>query len=351
MRSKRKPRVLSRRYVEGIERSLLDSFNIVGAQAVRRDGELSINVPKGRRGGRSLLGYKFAVLVNATLNETVFDNHLVCRFYDPLTGTVGDTDIKVAKPFHLWRDLFDGETIEYVDGSAITYTYDDADYGTKRTGSNGVIDDWEEWIHPFYYDGSIIRILPVPTLAVEPLATYEGQATFGGITPTRVTRPSGSWSSDGFYVGATIVVSGTASNDGTYVVATVGTTEMTVEGAGFTSESGVECTIRAGQVAQWMDANIAGRDWHKRRIDLTPNAALKFDANDRLGFNLTAATPLSATVVTGGSLSIVSGTPNKLRLTLTRATVTFQRNAEGVLISAATSGASSITSDLNLDDC
>lgn len=346
-----RPNKLSKDYLRQIERSLVDSTKVRGARVVRSGGKLSINVPRRRGSGRSSLGYRFAILVNATPNETIFDNHLVCRLYDPLTGTVGDTDIKVAKPFHLWRDLFDGETIEYADGSSVTYAYDDADFGMVRTADDGVIDEWEEWIQPFYYDGSIIRILPVPTLAVEPLATYEGQATFGGATPTRVTRPSGSWITDGFYVGATIVVSGTASNDGSYVVETVGATAMTVEGAGFVSETGVTCTIRAGQVAQWMDANVAGRHFRKRRIDLKPNTPLEFDANDRLSFDLAEAGTHVLTVVTGGSISIVAGTPNKLRLTLTRATATFRRQADLILFNLTTASASSITSDLNLDEC
>ncbi len=78
---------------------------------------------------------------------------------------------------------------------------------------------------------------------------------------------------------------------------------------------------------------------------------LEFDEDGCPAFDLDTASQVNATVVTGGSLSIVAGTPKKLRLTLTRATVTFSRNACGVLIGVSSSSASSVTSDLNLDEC
>ncbi len=78
---------------------------------------------------------------------------------------------------------------------------------------------------------------------------------------------------------------------------------------------------------------------------------LEFDENGCPAFDLDTASQVVATVVTGGSLSIVAGTSKKLRLTLTRATVTFNRNACGVLVGVSSSGASSVTSDLNLDEC
>lgn len=78
---------------------------------------------------------------------------------------------------------------------------------------------------------------------------------------------------------------------------------------------------------------------------------LEFDEDGCPSFDLDTASQVNATVVTGGSLSIVAGTPKKLRLTLTRATVTFSRNACGVLVGVSSSGAASVTSDLNLDEC
>ncbi len=80
-------------------------------------------------------------------------------------------------------------------------------------------------------------------------------------------------------------------------------------------------------------------------------SCLIFDSNGCPAFDLQTASQVNATVVTGGSLSIVAGTPKKLRLTLTRATVTFNRNACGAVIGVSSSGASSVTSDLNLDQC
>ncbi len=78
---------------------------------------------------------------------------------------------------------------------------------------------------------------------------------------------------------------------------------------------------------------------------------LEFDEDGCPAFDLDTASQVVATVVTGGSLSIVAGTPKKLRLILTRATVTFSRNACGVLVGVSSSGAASVTSDLNLDEC
>ncbi len=80
-------------------------------------------------------------------------------------------------------------------------------------------------------------------------------------------------------------------------------------------------------------------------------SCLVFDSNGCPAFDLQTASQVNATVVTGGSLSIVAGTPKKLRVTLTRATVTFDRNVCGVLVGVSSSGAASVTSDLNLDEC
>lgn len=94
----------------------------------------------------------------------------------------------------------------------------------------------------------------------------------------------------------------------------------------------------------WFDSGSGG-------LCLGSGGCLEFDANGCLVFDLDVNSTVQATVVTGGSLSIVAGTPNKLRLTLTRSIVTFSRNACGVLVGVSAAGTSSVTSDLNLDEC
>jgi hypothetical protein len=75
---------------------------------------------------------------------------------------------------------------------------------------------------------------------------------------------------------------------------------------------------------------------------------LEFDENDCLRFKADVASTTNVTAVTGGSLSIVG---DVLRLTLTRGTIGFQRNACGVVVGVTQSAASSIISDVPLTDC
>lgn len=84
---------------------------------------------------------------------------------------------------------------------------------------------------------------------------------------------------------------------------------------------------------------------------LTSGGGLLADVNGCIGNDLTTNSQVVATVVTGGSLSLVAGTPNKLRLTLNRGVVTFNRNGAGMVIGVAVAATSDITSDLNLDEC
>lgn len=341
----------TRKALERINAASLTRFNVLGARAVRGPGELTLSVPRRRGSGRRTNGYQWAILVNAAINETLFDDYLLARLWDPATDTYADEPIVIAKPYHLMRSTLDGQTVNYLDGEPDrSYTYDDNEGGQVRQVDDGV-DQWEERVDPAWYEGELIRIAPVPAIAIEPEAEFSGTATFGGASPQRIIRSSGSWVDDGFIVGATITVAGTANNDGTYTLATVGATLMTVDGPGFVTELDVACTITQGIVAHWQDVNREARKFRRVEAEVCLGSCLEFDGSGCIAFDTDVNSTVQATVVTGGSLSIVAGTPNKLRLTLTRSIVTFSRNACGVLVAVSAAGTTSVTSDLNLDEC
>lgn len=348
----RRPKTLSGSYLDRLEDNLVDRLSVQGAQSVRRGSELVIQAgKKGQTSGRRTNGYRWAILVNAAINETLFDDYILARLWDPTTDTYADEPIVIAKAYHLMRSTLDGQTVNYLDGEPDrTYTYDDNEGGQVRQVDDGV-DQWEERVDPAWYEGELIRIAPVPAIAIEPEAEFSGTATFGGVSPQRITRSSGSWVDDGFTVGATITIAGTANNDGTYTLATVGATLMTVDGPGFITELDVACTITQGIIANWQDVNREARKFRRVETEVCLGSCLEFDGSGCIAFDTGVNGTVQATVVNGGSLSIVAGTPNKLRLTLTRVIVTFSRNACGVLVAVGSQATTSITSDLNLDQC
>lgn len=355
MRKRRLPANLSaRRLLQNVAPSLIDSVHVIGAQAVHRPGQLAITVPRGRAGGRAVDTYRWAKLVLAVPNETIFDDHLVCRLWNPTTDELGSEDIIVAKPFHLWRSLFDGLTFDFEDGSQATYTYG-ADYGRTREVDDGA-ETWDETIHPLWRDGERLLIRPIPaTLVGDPTVETTDIFTYSalGSGTGQVTRASGSFVADGFEPGQILTVSGTSLNDGTYTIQSVLALSMTTTPA-FTLEGPISSTLTAhgdGGVARWQDCNRAARKFHRIIPDLCLGNCLKFDGSGCIAFDTDVNGTVQATVVNGGSLSIVAGTPNKLRLTLTRVIVTFSRNACGVLVAVGSQATTSITSDLNLDQC
>lgn len=347
MRSKRKPRVLSRRYVEGIERSLLDSFNIVGAQAVRRDGELTLDVSKGQTGRRIGGGsLRWVKLVSAVKGEQIYDDHLVVQFCDPVTGVTSGDPFNVAKPWHLQRAYSDGLTLNYDDGSSVTYSFQGADYGTRRTADDGV-DEWIEEIHPHYYGGSIFQIMPIALLTLAAPVEVTGTFSFGAVANS-IARSSGSFVTEGFKPGMTLVVTGTANNDGTYRIKSVSALQMLLVDPGLTVET-VNCTLAGTLSAAWMDANLQARFFIEPHEELClSGTCLEFDENGCLRFITSTNSSVALTLVTGGALSRVG---DALRLTLTRSIITLNRNICGVVVGVSSQSTSSITSDIAGEEC
>lgn len=350
MRNKRRPNILTKDYLKSLERSLTDDMNVNGAHMTRRGANLAISVPKQRPGRRSAGGsLRWVKLVSAVKGEQIYDDHLVVQFCDPVTGVTSGDPFNVAKPWHLQRAYSDGLTLNYDDGSSITYSFQNADYGTKRTADDGV-DEWVEEIHPHYYGGSIFQIMPIALLTLAAPVQVTGTFSFQ-IVANAITRSSGSFVTDGFKPGMTLVVTGTANNDGTYRIKSVSALQMLLVDPGLSAET-VNCTLAGTLTAAWMDANLQARFFIEPHEDLClSGTCLEFDENGCLRFITSTNSQVTGTVVTGGSLSIVAGTPNKLRLTLTRAIATFDRNVCGVVVGVAFTNTSSITSDLNLDEC
>ncbi len=85
------------------------------------------------------------------------------------------------------------------------------------------------------------------TRGVEICSPYSSSASHStDVSAKEISRATGSFTTDGFEVGDTIVLDGTTYSDGEYTVATVGTTTMTVsEDMGSSDESSVTSTVRA----------------------------------------------------------------------------------------------------------
>ena len=81
---------------------------------------------------------------------------------------------------------------------------------------------------------------------------------------------------------------------------------------------------------------------------LTSGGGLVVDANGCIGNDLATNSQVAGTVVTGVTHAIVGG---NLRITVTRAIVTFNRNAAGIVVGVSFTGTTSTTSDVALESC
>jgi hypothetical protein len=89
--------------------------------------------------------------------QAVFMDHLECIIFDQLTQTTTGGTIYVAKPYLLQQSPYFGETITYIDGEELQYSFDTEFPEYKRTHNNG-IETGEFYITPNYYIGEIIMI-------------------------------------------------------------------------------------------------------------------------------------------------------------------------------------------------
>lgn len=87
-------------------------------KTLRRDVEgLLKRAKQGQQGSAEHYRYKhFRVM-------SVEDDYLVCRIYLQASDETRPDDIAVAKPYGLRKTPFDGETIEYTDGTTLSYSY------------------------------------------------------------------------------------------------------------------------------------------------------------------------------------------------------------------------------------
>lgn len=89
--------------------------------------------------------------------------------------------------------------------------------------------------------------------------------------PDKVTRGAGSWITDGFHKGMTIVVSGTTKNDGDYLVTDVTASVLSVSGDPFEAEvAAAAAVICSESLTDWrtsIDAEFEDIDG-ERRIDI-----------------------------------------------------------------------------------
>ena len=85
-----------------------------------------------------------------------------------------------------------------------------------------------------------VHYTPVPSGPAIPTLTITESDPNDLTVPDTITRSSGSWVSDGFLVGQTIVVEGTASNDGTFYITDIDATETVLtlgDGLSLTTET------------------------------------------------------------------------------------------------------------------
>ncbi len=132
----------------------------------------------------------------------------------------------------------DYRCVEFAESKFVTCAYNDSgqncsDYARYSsdgvTWSNGSGLPKGKWTY-IAYDATLSRFVAVSQMPVKVNVANSStglQFTTGTNTITR----TGNFTTDTYFVGCKIVISGTASNDGTYTVATVGTTTLTVNEA------------------------------------------------------------------------------------------------------------------------
>lgn len=110
-------------------------------------------------GGQAIAGA--SVYFRQAEIQSVEEDYLVCKMYDTVAGSTTGANIAVAKPFLLQQSPFDGQTITYIDGEAITYTKDATDPEYKRNHDNGSTSA-DFAVTPNWFVGEQIVIIRVP---------------------------------------------------------------------------------------------------------------------------------------------------------------------------------------------
>lgn len=94
--------------------------------------------------------------------QSVGEDTLTVKVYNPVTNTVTGESFDVAKPYLLQQSTFDGVTVAYIDGESITYTKDATDPEYKRNHDNGVTNA-DFIVTPNWFVGEQVIIKRVPT--------------------------------------------------------------------------------------------------------------------------------------------------------------------------------------------
>lgn len=118
---------------------------------VNKMGNSVIVSSTGQRGRGG--GVTAGSLVRFAKVLSVSNDHIRCRFWEPATNIDGD-NINVAKPWMLRRTPFDGLTINYDDGTSVTYAYSAE---AVRTGTVGAVVETQN-LTPNYYQGEPLRL-------------------------------------------------------------------------------------------------------------------------------------------------------------------------------------------------
>lgn len=84
---------------------------------------------------------------------------LLVQFFDNGDGSLTGAEFPAAKPYLLRRTPFDGETISYINGDSITYTYTN-DY--TRTHDDGT-DSADFTVYPTWFVGEVVKLEQVNT--------------------------------------------------------------------------------------------------------------------------------------------------------------------------------------------
>lgn len=157
----------------------------------------------------------------------------------------------------------DYRSIIYAESKFVTLAYSDGTnncsdyvrYGTDGVSwSNGSGLPKSKW-RSIAYDATLSRFVAVSIMPLLVNATNATTLAFATGTNT-ITRAAGNFTTDTYFVGGTIVVSGTASNNGTYTIATVGTTTITVNEALATESANASAVITPIKGSAYSDDGI-----------------------------------------------------------------------------------------------
>lgn len=137
--------------------------HIVGGDGIiiRRDGVNTI-ISAARR-PLAGVGVTGGAAVSWAMVTGLEDDYVTCVEYSPDSTSTGGASLNVAKPYHLRRTPFDGETVTYLTGSELIYTYDATNPEYKRTAENALGYVETQQITPSYFSGEVLTIAETVT--------------------------------------------------------------------------------------------------------------------------------------------------------------------------------------------